>query len=547
MGTIYITPIARVHSTFADAKSFFDEGGLSFFGEPKAPTLDNLIHDLTQGRRNLIVGEPGVGKSELLTKIDDRLKAQGVATALIGLRQTNALQRVDEFLAADSKGSPKALLPDALDEVKSSNFPGVLQKIEEISAGKPDLAIFISGRWVFVHRHANSFPEYRFITISPFREKQVRNYLNECGYAGRDIDQLLARIMPFAQRQLVVQIPRYLAYLHKYIQDNGLQAASEVSRNDLFEYFIYNKLSLEEKKLNATKKAIIKRVLENLALTMEIYQTNVISEDELMTFFDDTKSELSRAVLGDTEVFYEYSLLKVSDEDLGKVEFENTEFQEYLAAKEITRLKDVVRSTFEFAVDSRIKEIYPSWYNALTFLVDMQSDLLEPLVEFSGLRADKFKVMDEAFLTFLSRIDSRVIATNLRRRIFKDIIAYHERTLQWLPGELAQSMSGFFEKSLESYLKERIAEAETESGDKRFVILGNLAYVAGYLLESVTVMDRAYWRSRLLDYAKDKNENGVLQRRALLALQLLGDPSVIDELPDLSDADPLITQVFLHP
>jgi len=541
MDEIYITPITRIHSTFADAKSFFDDGGLSFFGESKPPALESLI----QGRRNLIVGEPGVGKSLLLEKIEAQLKTQGVVTGLIGLRQTNALKKIDEFLETDGKSCPRALLLDALDEIKSSNFPEVLQKIEDISAQNPDLPIFISGRWVFVSRHANSFPEYRFITISPFKQKQVHDYLTACGYAERDINRLLGRIMSFGHRQLVVQIPRYLTYLHKYIQERGLQAASEVSRNDLFEYFIYNKLRLEEKKLNATKKAIIKRVLEKLALTMEIYQTNVVSEDELMTFFDDTKSELSRAVLGNTEIFYEYSLLKVSEEDLGKIEFENTEFQEYLAAKEITRLKDVVRSTFAFTVDPRIKELYPSWYNALTFLVDMQPDLLEPLIEFSRLRADRFKVMDEAFLTFLSRIDHRVIAPDLRRRIFRDVIAYHERTLQWLPSELAQSMPGLFEASLESYLKERISEAETASGDKRFLTLGNLTYVAGYLLENVTSMDRAYWRGRLLEYVRDKNENGVLQRRALLALQLLGDPSVIDELPDLSDADPLIMQVLL--
>lgn len=539
----YVTPVTKIHTTFADTKEFFDKfGGVSIFDDEDLLTLDTLV----QGKRNLVVGEPGVGKSLLLEKIQEHLKSQGVNARLISLRQPDAVQQIDVFVEEQGE-TPKVLLLDALDEIKSSSFPTVLQKIEEISAKNPNLQIFISSRWVFVSRYANSFPEYRFITISPFTHKQVRDYLVASGHSERDVDILLTRVMSFSHRMLVVQIPRYLFYLDAYLQEKGIDAASKVSRNELFEHFIYRKLELEEKKLNADKQAITKRVLEKLALTMELYQTNVITKDELMTFFDDLKSDLKRAALSQVgiEVFYEYSLLKVSQENLDKIEFENTEFQEYLAAKEITRFPDPTRAAFAFAVDPNINEIYPTWYNTLTFLVDMQPAILEQLIEFSGLRASKFKMMDEAFLTFISRVDPRTIPDDLRRQLFKDVVTYHERTLQWLPGQLAQTLPEFFDPTLEPYLKERVAEAEAASDTKRFVPLGNLSYIAAYLLHSGAALDRPYWRAKLVAYAADSNKNGVLQRHALLGLQWLKDPSVIDELPDLMESEELVMREFL--
>ena len=49
----------------------------------------------------------------------------------------------------------------------------------------------------------------------------------------------------------------------------------------------------------------------------------------------------------------------------------------------------------------------------------------------------------------------------------------------------------------------------------------------------------------MISLVSDKNENEVLKRHALLALEYLKDPSVIEELPDLSEQKDLISQAFL--
>src|SRR5437870_2653938 len=94
---LYIEPNTRVHSTFADAKEFHEKSdGFFSFREEKPPS----IADLAQGSRNLIVGEPGIGKTLLLNKIKEQLDIQGAKTGLILLRGTDIAGRIDDFLEA---------------------------------------------------------------------------------------------------------------------------------------------------------------------------------------------------------------------------------------------------------------------------------------------------------------------------------------------------------------------------------------------------------------------------------------------------------------
>lgn len=536
----YINPITKIYSSFPEAKDFYDKyGGIEIFDD-RDPRL--TPGDLAQGTRNLIVGEPGVGKSLLMGKIKDHL-ATSHTTELINLRDFELEKKIDGFLRKKST-LPKALFLDALDEVQSSRFPSVLQKLEKISNENPTLLLFISSRWIFVSRYASSFADYRFIVLCPFTQGQVSEYLLATGHSEQDINKL-RHAMSFSHRTMVIQIPRYLSYFEDYLKKNNIEVATKASRNDLFEHFIYRKLDLEDKTLQADKKAIVKRILEKLALTMEIYQTNVLTKDELMTFFDEIKSDLKLVALAqiDLESLYDHSILR---NNIETIEFDNSEFQEYLAAKEISRMPDPNRAAFGFAVDPDVKEIYSTWFNTLTFLVDMQPDLLGQLVDFSGIRTtDTFKVMDDGFLIFLSRVNPHFVLPDLRRELFKTAISYHTRAGQWLPGELTSALPGFFDSSLEDFLKSAITEAEPKTGSARFVPLGNISYVVAYLLKEGAQLDKTFWREKLLTYVADTNENGVLQRHALLALEYFNDPTIIDDLPSPTTPDELVSQGFL--
>jgi len=533
---MYINPLTKIYSSFSEAKEDFDKYGyyISLFDDRRPMSVENLA----KGHRNLIVGEPGVGKTKLLERFEMHHRELGDQTCLVNLRAHDPVEQIDSFIILKTE-KQKVLLLDALDEVQSTKFSNVIQKIESVSKDHPEITIYLSSRWIFINKYASSFPTYRFIIVLPFTHGQVIEYLVKAGNPQHDVEALLARIMQFSHGKLVLQIPRYLFYLEKFLKEKSIGNVTQVSRNDLFEYFIYSKLEVEDEKLNTNLRGVIKRVLEKLALTMEIYQTNTISKDELMTFFDDINSDLKLVVLSQItfETFIEKTVLQESTKDLNRIEFENTEFQEYLAAKEITRFDEPHRVTFNFAADRNINEINPSWFNTLTFLADLLPGILEQLLEFSGIRGDNFKVADDGFFTFLSRVNTSNISPEFKRRVFIDVLNYHGRTLQWITGQLASALPGFFTPDLEKELKDRLEKAELESGANRFIVLANVSYIVAYLLGVNIRLDNVYWREKLLNYAKDNNENGVLQRHALYGLEKLKDSSVLDDLSDLTGMD----------
>jgi hypothetical protein len=96
-------------------------------------------------------------------------------------------------------------------------------------------------------------------------------------------------------------------------------------------------------------------------------------------------------------------------------------------------------------------------------------------------------------------------------------------------------------------LKCEVTSADTETDANRFVRLGNVALVVGQLLSAKASLDQEYWRAKLLAFATDGNQNGVLQRKALFALEQLGDPSIVEQLPAaLLEGDQSIAKAFLE-
>jgi hypothetical protein len=375
---IYIRPTLHIHPNLAAAKEFSDTHGAYYFWSDKKSVG---IPDAALGKRNLIIGDPGAGKTLLLTKIQEHLNSIGLSTCVISLKDKDLSDSLSRFLDATG-GQSKVLLLDGLDEVQGNLFPPVLQKIKEISDAQPEISVFLSSRSIFAYRYAAMFSDYRIITVSPFTQNQVTDYLVEAGNSRNEVDAFLQRFVSSNQSPLVIQIPRYLFLLSQFLKENGIRSVERLSRNQLFEHFIYSNLDLEDEKFNRNRRSLTKRFLEKMALTMVVYQSNTITHDDFMTILDDLPSDIKIATFAQVELqdFFDTSLLKDNHDSL---EFDNVEFQEYLAAKEITRCPD---PKFTALLSSR--RAHPQ--------------RTAPKLVRSGIRGDR--VVDEAFLNFLGRM-----------------------------------------------------------------------------------------------------------------------------------------------
>jgi hypothetical protein len=133
---MYIEPTLHIHATLTEAKKFLDTYRSYYFLRDK----ENVgISDVAQGKRNLIIGEPGVGKTELLHKLRNFLTRKGISNRLIDLKDPQSIGMIAEYLISSNDVADRALLLDGLDEVKGTLFPSMLDKIEEVSrdAGYP--------------------------------------------------------------------------------------------------------------------------------------------------------------------------------------------------------------------------------------------------------------------------------------------------------------------------------------------------------------------------------------------------------------------------
>lgn len=534
-----------IHSSFDEVNEFYEENNgfrLPFRSE-KEPTLE----DLAKGPRNLITGEPGMGKTTLLIELEKTFNKQSYKTYYITLKSAECLSQLNSALNEDTAGLTKVLFLDGLDEIAVDKRAHILEKIVDISKPDQSAHIYLSSRWNYIKKQRIiSDLSYRYLAISPLSNSTVKEKIVASGHQKSDVEAFMESVIAFGHGITVIQTPRYLEYLISFLKEKDIKTIKTISRNELFDYFIDQKLRLEDTKLSGEKRPILERVLEKLALVLEIYQTNVLSKDELMTFLDDLDSDLKIILLSQIplEAFYGNSILKDNSDSF---EFDNTEFQEYLAAKELSRFSDSQRVAASFAIDRDTKSIQPTWFNTLNFLVDFEPSILKYLVEYSGIR-DTQQVLDETFFLFLNKINLEPFAPELKKNLFTDVFEYHQRLRQWLSGTVAKRMTDCFDRSHLDLLKKYAVREVYDSPEQRVIQLANLSYMVAALLEvraEVFQEEKVFWQTLLIGYATESGQTDVLQRHALEALGKFDEPTIIDALPNMIEYDELLARSFV--
>jgi len=545
----YVIPSIKQLDSLKKVGEFLEESSFAFsLGSDDA--IKN-IDDLFNIPKNIVIGEPGIGKTELLHQLEKKISKQEFESLFVELRQfSNYTKEINEFVSSPSD-KKKILFLDGFDEVSAKNLEEAFSFLQLLS--EKDIYIYASCRKSFADKYKDKIPSvFRFIAIAPLTRNQLYIELIKKNYKKEKVEDLLSRLFSFGHNQIVLQIPRYFVLFLTYLENKGIDQISEISRNDLFQEFINEKLKIEDARKNTDEQILKLRVLEKLALVMEIYQNNNITEDEFVTFLDTLKSDIKDIAFSQMGIasFLENSILK-RDPIHKTIYFENTEFQEYLAAKEISRFKDPIKTISSLATSNteNSSEIFPSWLNTFVFFSEFFPKSSLFVIEYAGINAER-KVVDDSFFKYISRIDSRLISESDKKEIFKSVFEYFQRNQLWLPSATAIALPEYFFDEHLKILHYYAEKSFTQNTEERIVQLGNLAYAVGGLIERDKIIEQEelnYWRKKLLSYVADPNDNGVLQRHALYALGEIKDSAIINELPDLSHSDDeLVAREFIE-
>ena len=390
-------------------------------------TYSSVLEDTYLSINNLldrdficIVGEPGIGKSRLIEEIKYKLPDNSHHCS------------ASSFNPTELKDAPEYWLIDALDEVDDSSFVSKLKEIIIYHRNNPKTKIILSCRKHYISSHAQHFAiitSLKYIELCRLDHQRVNEVISK--YCSEVTQNSIAKSSKLKE---LLSIPRYLLFLIEKEDKNG------ECRNigDLFEYIIDESISKAIVGRNGTKDLtkdrnkiiIIKRTLEKVALIMEIGRRDSISKDELYTILDGLKGNMAQMLLANFDLlFFENRILKYINE---KLQFNNSEIQEYLAAKELCRQSNIESMIYDIGVHQDLKHIYPNWFDVIPH-ISYSPDSAKTFISIIKLIIGYESYLDnEPFESLLRYVDPSILSIQEKQDLFLLLLEHYLRVPSYI-------------------------------------------------------------------------------------------------------------------
>lgn len=414
----------------------------------------NIVEEIKKSKITLIIGEPGYGKSTYLAEL---IKShQDIYGELLDCKDYPR-EKFNKFLNEPSDNSPSTtqyLYLDSLDEVDLTMIKLILKNVEIIISNNVNIIIACRSHYIFdLKPQLLQLPIENIIQIEEFNHSQIIDYIDG-EFKNQKISQYFIELLNSSSFN-VLKTPRYLkAFIDTYKDDiKSKKIDLNFSRIDLFEKVIYHKLETEwdkaKKKSNINEITLSKRILEKLALIFEIYQKNQITIDELVSFFDEIHSNISTIFLNSCNLdhFIERTLKKTDN----VITFDNTEFTEYLAAKELLRIGNTSQIIFDLILNKDLNIIYPNWYNVLAFAIEINPQetlsVLSNYIENVNITNIDEKLIHTLLHVNLGNFDSSTIPN-----IFSTVFNYYQYS-KYSIGNYCDLIAGFYTDECQELIK----------------------------------------------------------------------------------------------
>lgn len=380
----------------------------SLFDTRENLSIDNLLDE----NFVCIVGEPGIGKSRLLDEVKEKISPKAFFC------------KASEIKNLSIANENEYCIIDALDEVDGNKFYNVLQSIKLYKKENPEVKVLFTCRKHYVASYARHFvncSNLKFIEIQRLGEREVMTIINS-NCSKKTIENITKS---FKLRELI-RIPRYLIFLLKYINQNG----ECLNIGELFEYMIVCsiKAAIEAReRIQNTEsvRILLQRVIEKVAFVMEIGRKDQISKDELYTILDGIKGNMTQMFIANFDLLYfESRILKDTN---GILQFENTELQEYLAAKELCRQDNIESVLYDIAVNKKLKHIYTNWYDVIPHISYSEDRTHTFINVFKLIISYESNLENKAFENLLKYVDPSVLSIQQKEDLFSIIFEHYQR------------------------------------------------------------------------------------------------------------------------
>lgn len=482
---------------------------------------------------SFIIGEPGCGKSRLFEEICRQAEGFSKKSHFISLKEIKKNDSIKSLLNInfiENIGNVIFCL-DALDEVNPYLFSIIISKIKDFTEEFKDSTILVSCRMHYITKNIHFINKlnFNFILITPFSENQISEYLTKNIIDNKELVNKILKTTKDNSGKSILSIPRYLKEISNFLEAENFSEneIESLKRHNFLELAIYHKLEseiLNKEVLNENDKYIVQRVLEKLALVMEIYQTNQLKIDELITFFDDVNSNLNLIFLKtiDIDNFIKRQL-KITE---NTIEFDNTEFQEYLAAKELLRLGSKNQILYELILHKEFEHIYQNWYDVLSYVVEIDSEQIIPIINL--LNQKKGGLVIDDYFRLLDYVDIKQLTTTQKAFIFETIFEYHQKNNIWIHYNIHRVI-GFYEDSNYNLFFNVLIEIR---GSNTVQLVNQIHFIENLIyLNKLNDSKLEFWENSLKHLLLECNNN-TIQNACIYALININKIDVFIELKE---------------
>ena len=460
----------------------------------------DILKVIEQEKRIVLLSDAGVGKTTELQRIAHYFSKDEDNLYPFFVSLNKYVQSLTELLPPNWKEIPESrllLVLDGLDEIESKNRFDAIRQIESFADQCPSSRIVISCRTNFYNTEteqiSGTLGKFSSYILLPLDTKEIEDFINKSlNKWAAEFEKTVVK----NQLQELLKIPFYLIHLVELFRTSH---ALPQSKADIFDQLLNARIQLDVSHYRTTieldeKRNTVIDTLERLALGMEVLGRNYVTSDEFWKLISD---EGLRTLIKYCTVW------RKNEGKAATWEFEHNNFQEYLAARALSRQTIATMKSF-ISFKPEHTKVIPSWLNTVSFLLNMSNnqDLLTWILDNEPELAVKFEP---------DKIDGIT-----RIRIFKEIFnRYKERQIWIDTDKFRYSELAHFGQSNEivDYL---LSELESPA---HYTTVSNAIELLGHL--QICHNQRKRTIQLLVKCALDDGSGEIVQNHALLALASL--------------------------